>query len=39
LFEENRSKLYVNPGVGMVFAPIRIGIDPEITVITLRSAS
>jgi predicted MPP superfamily phosphohydrolase len=39
LYEENGSKLYVNSGVGMAFAPVRIGIDPEITLITLRSAT
>lgn len=37
LYSEGNSKLYVNPGVGMVFAPIRIGVPPEITLITLRS--
>ena len=38
LYQKEKSKLYVNPGVGMVFAPIRIGIRPEITLITLRSS-
>jgi predicted MPP superfamily phosphohydrolase len=38
LYQEEKSKLYVNPGVGMVFAPIRIGVRPEITIITLRSS-
>ncbi|HEY7161842.1 MAG TPA: metallophosphoesterase, partial [Acidobacteriota bacterium] len=38
LYKEGKSHLYVNPGVGMVFAPIRIGIRPEITLITLRSS-
>lgn len=36
LYEEAKSKLYVNPGVGMVLAPIRIGIPPEITLLKLR---
>jgi predicted MPP superfamily phosphohydrolase len=39
LYQRAKSKLYVNPGVGMVFAPIRIGVRPEITLITLRSSS
>jgi len=38
LYKEAKSYLYVNPGVGMVFAPIRIGVRPEITVITLRAS-
>jgi predicted MPP superfamily phosphohydrolase len=38
LYEKGKSKLYVNSGVGMVFAPIRIGVRPEITLITLRSS-
>jgi predicted MPP superfamily phosphohydrolase len=38
LYKEGKSYLYVNPGVGMVFAPIRIGVRPEITLITLRSS-
>lgn len=36
LYTAGDSKLYVNSGLGMVFAPIRIGIPPEITLITLR---
>lgn len=36
LYRSNDSFLYVNPGVGMVFAPVRIGVRPEITLITLR---
>lgn len=39
LYKEGKSYLYVNPGVGMVFAPIRIGVRPEITLITLRVSS
>jgi predicted MPP superfamily phosphohydrolase len=38
LYKEANSYLYVNPGVGMVFAPIRIGVRPEITLITLRTS-
>ncbi|MCI0446774.1 metallophosphoesterase [bacterium] len=39
LYKQGKSFLYVNPGVGMVFAPIRIGVRPEITLITLRASS
>jgi predicted MPP superfamily phosphohydrolase len=39
LYKEAKSYLYVNPGVGVVFAPIRIGVHPEITLITLRASS
>jgi predicted MPP superfamily phosphohydrolase len=39
LYKVAKSYLYVNPGVGMVFAPIRIGVRPEITLITLRATS
>ena len=37
LYESGRSKLYVNVGVGMVGAPIRL-VRPEITVLTLKKA-
>jgi predicted MPP superfamily phosphohydrolase len=37
LYEENGKKLYVNVGVGMVGAPIRL-IKPEITLFTLKCA-
>lgn len=36
LYKEGKSRLYVNSGVGMVVAPIRLGVPPEITVIKLR---
>lgn len=39
LYNAGDSKLYVNSGVGMVFVPIRIGVPPEVTLITLRQAS
>jgi predicted MPP superfamily phosphohydrolase len=32
------SNLYVNRGLGTVGAPVRLGVPPEITLITLRSA-
>jgi len=32
------SALYVNRGLGTVGAPVRLGVPPEITLITLRSA-
>lgn len=37
LYQSGASHLYVNRGLGTVGPPIRIGIRPEITVITLRS--
>jgi predicted MPP superfamily phosphohydrolase len=37
LYEENNTYLYVNRGLGTVGPPVRIGIKPEITVITLRT--
>jgi len=37
LYERDRSKLYVNAGLGVTGPPIRIGAAPEVTVITLRS--
>lgn len=38
LYKAGKSYLYVNPGVGMVFAPVRIGVQPEVTLITLRTS-
>lgn len=38
LYREEKSNLYVNSGVGMVFAPVRISVPPEITLITLQKA-
>jgi predicted MPP superfamily phosphohydrolase len=38
LYGEGKSNLYVNSGVGMVFAPVRISVPPEITLITLQKA-
>jgi predicted MPP superfamily phosphohydrolase len=32
------SVLYVNRGLGTVGAPVRLGVPPEITLITLRRA-
>ncbi len=37
LYKRGHQALYVNRGVGTVGPPMRIGIPPEITVITLRS--
>ncbi len=34
----HRSSLYVNRGLGTVGAPVRIGVPPEITLLTLRRA-
>jgi len=38
-YQDGKSNLYVNPGVGMVLAPIRLSVRPEITLITLRKAA
>ena len=32
------SLLYVNSGLGTIFAPVRLGVPPEISVFTLRGA-
>jgi uncharacterized protein len=37
LYQENNRYLYVNRGFGTVGLPARVGIFPEITVLTLRS--
>lgn len=36
LYEERDQKLFVNAGLGFVGLPIRIGVNPEITLIILR---
>jgi predicted MPP superfamily phosphohydrolase len=38
LYEENNKYLYVNRGLGFIGFPGRVGIWPEITVITLKTA-
>ncbi len=38
LFQVNGQKIYVNRGLGFVGFPARIGMDPEITIITLKQA-
>lgn len=38
LYTQNQQHLYVNPGFGFIGFPGRVGIPPEITVITLRKA-
>ncbi len=38
MYSDGDQHLYVNRGLGTVGPPIRIGINPEITVFTLRSA-
>lgn len=38
LYEENGQKLYVNRGLGFIGYPGRVGILPEITVLTLQKA-
>ncbi len=39
LYTEGQQHLYVNIGLGETMFPFRVGAKPEITVITLRSAS
>lgn len=36
LYREGDKQLYVNRGIGTTAFPVRVGIDPEITLITLR---
>ena len=38
LYAEGRQFLYVNRGLGSVGPPLRLGIQPEITLLTLRRA-
>ncbi len=38
LYREGDKQLYVNRGVGTTAFPVRVGIDPEITLFTLRKA-
>lgn len=38
LYEEGKQKLYVNRGLGFIGYPGRVGILPEITVLTLQKA-
>jgi hypothetical protein len=33
-----RAAIYVNRGLGTIGAPIRLGVPPEITLLTLRRA-
>ena len=37
LYTEGQQHLYVNTGIGMVGIPARIGVKPEITLITLKA--
>ena len=39
LYTEGDKHLYINDGMGYVLYPMRIGTYPELTLITLRSAS
>jgi len=38
LYKKGNQLLYVNSGIGTVGPPVRIGVPPEITVFTLKSA-
>lgn len=37
LYEEQGRWLYINDGIGCIMYPMRLGVPPEITLITLRS--
>ena len=39
LYSKNDQYLYVNRGLGVASPPVRIGIEPEITLITLKQSS
>jgi hypothetical protein len=39
LYTEQHERLYVNRGFGFILLPSRVGVPPEITVITLRKGS
>ena len=39
MLQRPSSALYVNRGLGTVGAPVRLGVPPEITLLTLRSAN
>jgi predicted MPP superfamily phosphohydrolase len=38
LYRDGDSTLYVNPGLGTTGPPIRVGVAPEIAILTLRAA-
>jgi predicted MPP superfamily phosphohydrolase len=38
LYREGESSLYVHPGLGTTGPPIRVGVAPEIAILTLRAA-
>ncbi len=38
-YDENGRTLYINDGTGCVAYPMRLGADPEITLLVLRSAA
>jgi hypothetical protein len=39
LYTEGLQSLYVNTGLGTVGFPIRVGLNPEITLLTLRTVA
>lgn len=39
LYSQGSQYIYVNPGLGETIIPVRIGVRPEITVITLKKSS
>jgi predicted MPP superfamily phosphohydrolase len=38
LYRQGDSTLYVHPGLGTTGPPIRVGVAPEIAILTLRAA-
>ncbi len=36
LYDNGKLRLYVNDGIGSIIVPVRLGVSPEITLITLR---
>ena len=39
LYRDGDSTLYVHPGLGTTGPPIRVGVAPEVAILTLRAAS
>lgn len=39
LYEENGQRLYVNTGIGTVGPAVRVGIEPEVTILELKKSS
>ncbi len=39
LYRRGRSVLYVHPGLGTTGPPMRLGVAPEVTILTLRAGA